>query len=420
MVPQAVRVKWEVKETAMNNMMMSQTGRRAIVLAAGLVLLWGAAPAAAQTVKIGVILTYSGPAASLGEQIDKGLELYVKEHQQDLPAGVKVELIKRDDTGPNPDVAKRLAQELITRDHVQFLAGVVWSPNAAAIAPLATEVKVPFVIMNAAGAGLTRASPYIVRVSFTLWHTGYPLGQWAARNGIKKLYTAVSDYAPGHDGEEAITKAFKEAGGEIVGSVRFPLKDQDFVPFLQRVKDAKPDALYVFVPSGKQAAAVMKAYADLGMKADGVKLLGPQDIVPDAELPGMGEEALGVISAGTYSAVADRPQNAAYLAAWKRAYGAQSIPDFMSVGGWDGMAAIFAVIKATNGQPDGDKAMAVLKGWKNPDSPRGPIMIDPATRDIVENVYIRRVEKVGDRLGNVEFETIPQVKDPWKEFNPPK
>jgi branched-chain amino acid transport system substrate-binding protein len=279
---------------------------------------------------------------------------------------------------------------------------------------------VPFVIMNAAGAGLTRASPYIARVSFTLWHSGYPLGQWAARNGIKKLYTAVSDYAPGHDGEEAITKAFKEAGGEVVGSVRFPLKDQDFVPFLQRVKDAKPDALYVFVPSGKQAAAVMKAYADLGLKADGVKLLGPQDIVPDAELPGMGEEAVGVISAGTYSAVADRPQNAAYLAAWKRAYGAQSIPDFMSVGGWDGMAAVFAVIKATNGQPDGDKAMAVLKGWKNPDSPRGPIMIDPATRDIVENVYIRRVAKVGDRLGNVEFETIPQVKDPWKEFNPPK
>ncbi|HXP12691.1 MAG TPA: ABC transporter substrate-binding protein [Stellaceae bacterium] len=391
----------------------------ALALAAGLAL--AAAPVAAQqTVKIGVILTYSGPAASLGDQIDKGLSLYVKEHQKDLPPGVKVELLKRDDTGPDPETAKRLAQELITRDHVQFLTGVVWSPNAAAIAPLATEAKVPFVIMNAAGAGLTRASPYIARVSFTLWHSSYPLGKWAAGHGMKRLYTAVSDYAPGYDGEAAVIKGFTEAGGTVVGSIRFPLKDQDFVPFLQRVKDAKPDVLYVFVPSGKQAAAVMKAYEDLGLKADGVKLIGPQDIVPDAELPGMGEAALGVISGGTYSAVSKRPQNQAYVAAWKRAYGDASIPDFMSASGWDGMAAIFDVIKATKGQVDGDKAMAVLKGWKNPESPRGPVMIDPETRDIVENIYIRRVEKVGGSIGNVEIDTIKQVKDPWKEFNPPK
>jgi len=391
----------------------------ALALAAGLAL--AAAPAAAQqTVKIGVILTYSGPAASLGDEIDKGLSLYVKEHQKDLPPGVKVELLKRDDTGPDPETAKRLAQELITRDHVQFLTGVVWSPNAAAIAPLATEAKVPFVIMNAAGAGLTRASPYIARVSFTLWQSSYPLGKWAASHGMKRLYTTVSDYAPGHDGEAAVIKGFTEAGGTVVGSIRFPLKDQDFVPFLQRVKDAKPDVLYVFVPSGKQAAAVMKAYEDLGLKADGVKLIGPQDIVPDAELPGMGDAAIGVISGGTYSAVSTRPQNFAYVAAWKRAYGDASIPDFMSASGWDGMAAIFSVIKATKGQVDGDKAMALLKGWKNPDSPRGSVMIDPETRDIVQNIYIRRVEKVGGSLGNVEIDTIPQVKDPWKEFNPPK
>ena len=376
--------------------------------------------ALAQTVKIGVVLTYSGPSASLGDQIDKGLSLYVKEHEKDLPSGVKVELIKRDDTGPNPDVAKRLAQELITRDHVQVLAGVVWSPNAAAIAPLATEAKVPFVIMNAAGAALTRASPYIVRVSFTLWQTTFPLGKWAVQQGAKKAYIAVSDYAPGHDGEQAFTKSFQDAGGQIVGSVGVPLKDPDFVPYLQRAKDAAPDVLYVFVPSGKQAAAVMKAYSDLGLKADGVKLVGPQDIVPDAELPGMGDEALGVISAGTYSFVSARPQNSAYVAAWKRAYGAESIPDFMSVGGWDGMAAIFDVIKATKGNFDGDKAMALLKGWKSAESPRGPIMIDPETRDIVEDVYIRRVEKTASGLGNVEFATNSQVKDPWKELNPPK
>jgi len=357
-----------------------------IALAATLATPMAAGNAVAETVKIGVILTYSGPSASLGDQIDKGLSLYVKEHEKDLPPGVKVELIKRDDTGPNPDVAKRLAQELITRDHVRFLAGVVWSPNAAAIAPIASEAKVPFVIMNAAGAALTRASPYIVRVSFTLWQTTFPLGKWAVQQGAKKAYIAVSDYAPGHDGEQAFAKAFQDAGGQIVGSVGIPLKDPDFVPYLQRVKDAKPDILYVFVPSGAQAAAVMKAYSDLGLKADGIKLVGPQDIVPDAELPGMGASAEGIVSAGTYSFVASRTQNATYTAAWKREYGADAIPDFMSVGGWDGMAAIFDVIKATKGDVDGDKALSLLKGWKNPDSPRGPIMIDPQTRDIVENV----------------------------------
>lgn len=380
-----------------------------------------AAPASAQTVKVGVILTYSGPMASLGDQIDKGLKLYVKEHEKDLPPGVKVELVTRDDTGPNPDVAKRLAQELITRDHVNFLTGVVWSPNAAAIAPLATQAKVPFIISNAAGAAITRISPYVARVSFTLWQESLPLGTWAAqKGGIKKVFIAVSDFAPGHDAEAAFTKGFKDAGGQIVDTVHFPLKDPDFVPFMQRIKDAKPDAVFVFVPSGKQATAVMKAYNDLNMKADGIKIIGPQDIVPDEELPSMGQEPLGVISSGTYSNVGDRPANKAYVAAWKSAYGNEVPPGFMSVGGWDSMAAIFSVIKETGGKVDGDKAMALLKGWKNPDSPRGPIMIDPATRDIVQNVYIRRVEKGGYGLANVEFETIADVKDPWKELNPAK
>ncbi len=380
-----------------------------------------ALPAAAQTVKVGVILTYSGPAASLGDQIDKGMSLYVKEHEKELPSGVKIELVKRDDTGPNPEVAKRLAQELITRDHVNFLTGVVWSPNAGAIAPLTAEAKVPFVVSNAAFVALTRASPYIARVSFTLWQECLPLGQWAAsKGGLKKVYIAVSDFAPGHEAGDAFRKGFTDSGGQIVDEVKFPLKDPDFVPFMQRVKDAKPDAVFVFVPSGKQATAVMKAYNDLNMKADGVKIIGPQDIVPDEELPSMGQEPLGVITSGTYSNVGDRPANKAYVAAWKRAYGDQTPPGFMSVGGWDSMAAIFSVIKETKGKVDGDKAMKILAGWKNPDSPRGPIMIDPQTRDIVQNIYIRRVEKRGDRLANVEFETIPQVKDPWKDLNPAK
>ncbi|HKW54921.1 MAG TPA: ABC transporter substrate-binding protein [Stellaceae bacterium] len=391
----------------------------ALGAAVGLAL---ALPAMAQTVKIGVILTYSGPAASLGDQIDKGMSLYVKQHEKELPAGVKVELVRRDDTGPNPETAKRLAQELITREHVNFLTGVVWSPNAAAIAPLTKEAKIPFVDSNAAFVALTRASPYIVRVSFTLWQECLPLGNWAAtKGGLKKVYIAVSDFAPGHEAADAFRKGFKDAGGQIVDEVKFPVKDPDFVPFMQRVKDAKPDAVFVFVPSGKQATAVMKAYNDLNMKGDGIKIIGPQDIVPDEELPSMGQEPLGVITSGTYSNAGNRAANKAYVAAWKREYGDKTPPGFMSVGGWDSMAAIFSVIRETKGKADGDQAMKILAGWKNPDSPRGPIMIDPQTRDVVQDIYIRRVEKQeGGKLANIEFSTIPQVKDPWKELNPPK
>jgi branched-chain amino acid transport system substrate-binding protein len=390
---------------------------RAAMLAAGIAV---SGPAAAQTVKVGVILTYSGPQASLGEQIDKGLSLYIKEHEKELPAGVKLEVVKRDDGGPNPDVAKRLAQELLTRDHVQVLTGMVWTPNTAATAPLATQAKVPLVAMNASGAALTRQSPYMVRVSFTQWQTALPIGTWAGKQGLKKAYTAVSDFVPGHDAEAAFIKGYKDAGGEVIGSVRVPLANPDFSPFMQRIKDAKPDVLYIFVPSGAQATAVMKAYADVGLRAAGISLVGPMDLVPDYELPNMGDAPLGLVTSGNYSSAATRPQNKAFVAAWKKAYGEQSVPDFMAVGGWDGMAAIFDVIKQTKGQFTGDEAMAILSQWKNPDSPRGPISIDPATRNIIENIYIRRTEKVDGRLANVEFETIPNVKDAWAELNPPK
>jgi len=377
-------------------------------------------PAAAQTVKVGVILTYSGPQASLGEQIDKGLSLYIKEHEKELPAGVKLEVVKRDDGGPNPDVAKRLAQELLTRDHVQMLTGVVWTPNAAAMAPLATQAKVPLVVMNASGAALTRMSPYMVRVSFTQWQTALPIGTWAGKQGVKKAYTAVSDFVPGHDAEAAFIKGYRDSGGEVIGSVRVPLANPDFSPFMQRIKDARPDVLYIFVPSGAQATAVMKAYADVGLRAAGITLVGPMDLVPDYELPNMGDAPLGLVTSGNYSSAATRPQNKAFVAAWKKAYGEQSIPDFMAVGGWDGMAAIFDVIKQTKGNFTGDDAMGILAQWKNADSPRGTISIDPATRNIVQNIYIRKTERVDGQLANVEFETIPNVKDPWAELNPPK
>jgi branched-chain amino acid transport system substrate-binding protein len=361
--------------------------------------------AAAQTVvKVGIINTYSGPEAQTGDMMDKGIKLYVKEHQKDLPPGVSVELVVRDDTGPNPEVAKRIAQELITRDHVQFLTGVVWTPNAAAIAPLTAEAKVPFVIMNAAGVTLTRMSPYIIRVSYTLPQLVTPLGTWAAKQGWKKGYTAVPDFAPGQESEAAFAKAF----------------NPDFAPFLARAKDVKPDVLYIFCISGKQSTAIMKTMADLGMRTAGIHPVSGIDLTTDEELPNMGDIALGVNSASNYSAAADRPQNKAFLAAWKRDYGDQLVPNPFSVQGWDGMAAIYDVVKATKGKFTGDQAMALLSHWKNPDSPRGPIAIDPETRDIVQNVYIRKVDKVDGHYANVEFVTFEQVKDPWKAENPAK
>ncbi len=380
----------------------------------------GVGAASAQTVKIGLLLPLSGPSASLGDQMDKAVQLYMKSHEKDLPPGVKIEIIKRDTTGPAPDVAKRLAQELITRDRVNFITGVVFTPNANAIAPLATEAKVPFVIMNAGTSMTTTLSPFIARVSFTLWQSSFPMGQWAAKSGIKKAYIAVTDYGPGHDAEAAFHKGFVDSGGEIVGQVRIPLQNPDFVPFLQRVKDAKPDALFVFVPAGRQATAIMKAFGDLGLGQAGIRLIGPGDIVTDEELPNMGDVPLGIITAHHYSAAATRPQNKKFVEAWKASYGPASTPSFMSVGAWDGMHAIYHVIREQRGRIDGEKAMALLRGWQSADSPRGPIMIDPETRDIVQNIYMRKVEKVGGQLANVEFETIPAVKDPWKIINQKK
>jgi branched-chain amino acid transport system substrate-binding protein len=278
-----------------------------------------AASAAADTVKIGLIIPYSGPFAQAGDD-GQGLRLYLKEQRRTCRRR-QVELVVRDSTGPNPDVAKRLAQELITRDHVQLLSGLVESPNAAAIAPLTAEAKVPMVIMNAAGVSIPRLSPYIVRVSFTLWQISLPMGQWAAKNGYKKAYVAVSDFIPGHDAEGGFTKGFTDGGGQIVGSTRIPLSQLDFVPILQRIKDAGPQAVFIFVPAGKYATAVMKAWADLGLKDAGIQLVTTQDVMLDEELPNMGDIPLGIVSTGNYSNAATRPQNKAFLEVWNRAYG---------------------------------------------------------------------------------------------------
>jgi branched-chain amino acid transport system substrate-binding protein len=373
--------------------------------------------AMAQTVKVGFIGTFSGSQAAIGDQMDRGVKLYMKEFEKNLPPGVKIEIIRRDDTGPNPETAKRLAQELITRDRVDILTGVVWTPNAAAIAPLATEATKPFIIMNAGTAMISTLSPYIARVSFTLWQSSYPLGPWAAKNNLKRVYTAVSDFGPGIDAEQAFTKGFGDAGGQLVGSVRMPVSNPDFVPFLQRAKDAKPDALFVFVPAGKDATQLMKAFGDLGLAQAGIKLIGPGDITTDEELPNMGDVPLGVVTMHHYSAAATRPANQAFVQAYKREFGQKEQPGFVVVGAYDGMAAIFHVVREQKGKIDPDKTMALLKGWKDDNSPRGPILIDPETRDIVQNEYMRRIEKVNGQIANVEFETIPMVKDPWKVIN---
>jgi branched-chain amino acid transport system substrate-binding protein len=396
-----------------------QFGSFAAVVAASVsAALAAATPASAQTIKIGLINSNTGFLAQAGDEMEKGINLYVKTHEKELPPGVKVELIRRDDTAA-PEVGKRVAQELITRERVQALLGIVGSPIAAAVAPLTAEAKIPLVITNAAGVAIPRISPYVARVSFTLWQQAYPLGKWAAQKGWKKAYTAVSDFIPGHDSEAAFTKAFTDAGGQMVGAVRFPPSNPDFIPFVQRVKDASPDVLFIFIPAGGQATAMMKAIKDLKLREAGISVVSTQDLVPEEELPNMGDTPIDLITSGIYSVAGQRPANAAFLAAWNAEYGTKAIPDFLSAGGWDGSAALFDVIKKTNGNFDGDKAMAILKGWKH-ESPRGPIMIDPDTRDIIQNVYMRRTQMKDGKLANVEFDTIPNVKDPWKELNPPK
>jgi branched-chain amino acid transport system substrate-binding protein len=388
------------------------------IAAAALALV--ATTAFGQTIKIGFITSYSGLNGNLGPYMERAVRLYIKQHEKELPPGVKIELITRDDTGPNPDKAKQLAQELIVRDKVNLLAGVIFTPNALAIAPLATEAKVPFVIMNAGTSVISTRSPYIVRTSFTLWQSSFPLGTWAAKK-YKTAYSLVSDFGPGHDAENAFSQAFEAGGGKIVAKVRVPLQNPDFAAYLQRVKDAKPDTLFVFIPAGKTATAVLKNFSDLGLASAGIKLIGPGDITTDEELPNMGDVALGVTTMFHYSAAADRPANKAFVAAWKKEYGANETPNFLSAGSWDGTALIFEAIKQQKGKLDPDRTMEIFKNWKFANSPRGPISIDPETRDIIQNEYLREVRKVGGQLANVEIETFATaVKDPWKELQKKK
>ena len=366
---------------------------------------------AQEPVKIGLIMAYTGQFADAATQMDNAIKLYVKQHG-DSVAGRKIEFIRRDTGGVAPDVAKRHAQELVVRDHVDILAGFVLTPNALAAADVSSQAKKFMVVMNAATSIITTRSPYMVRTSLTIPQLNEAFGAWAYRNGVRKAYTMVSDYGPGIDAEGAFQRAFKDAGGQMLGSVRMPVANPDFFPFVQRAKDLNPEAIYIFIPGGAQPAAFGKALIDLGIDSKKTKILGQGEITEENALKVMGDAALGLITAFHYDHNHKSAANAKFVADYKAAWGRN--PDFFSIGGWDGMHLIYEALKKTGGKADGELLVAASKGMKW-ESPRGPISIDPETRDIVQTVYIRHVEKVGGQLLNVEIGKVENVKDPVKE-----
>lgn len=386
----------------------------AATLAGAALIAATASGAAAQTVKVGFIASLSGPNASLGDSMDKAIRLYAKLHARDIEP-VRVEVVRRDDTGPNPDAAKRLAQELIVRERVSVLTGFVFTPNVAAVAPLSREAKVPMLLMNTGTSGLLDMSPYMVRISFGVWQIGYTIGQWAARHGIKTATVAVSDFSGGADYGAAFEKGFTDNGGRVVETIKMPLNNPDFVPIVQRIRDSAPQAVYAFNPGGRQATAFMKAFADLGLDRAGIQLVAVGDITPDEELPNMTNVDFPAVTGQQYTASADRPENRAFVAAWKAEYGADSTPNSMAASAWEGMAAIYGAAKAQGGRMDPDRTLDLLRHYSNPASIRGPLHIDPETRDVVQNVYMRRLERVNGVLMNREFETVPQVGDPSRK-----
>jgi branched-chain amino acid transport system substrate-binding protein len=380
------------------------------ILAATVALGASALPARAQlTFKVGVIAPMTGPFQSTGREIDSAVKLWVAQHG-DMVAGKKIEIVLRDDAGV-ADTTRRIAQEMVVRDKVGALLGFGLTPLAMAVAPIATQAKVPEIVTVGATSVITTQSPFIVRSAQVTPVVGLVPAQWALRNGIKRVVTVVSDYGPGYDAEKWFSDTFKKGGGEIIANLRVPLANPDFAPFLQRVSDEKPDAVFVFVPAGVGAIFV-KQFIERGLDKSGIKFIATGDVTDDDVLNGMGDAVLGVVTAGPYSAAHDSPENKAFVAAYEKANPGFR-PNFVSVFTYDGMRLLYQALEKTNGNPDGAGLVEAMKGmsWE---SPRGPMMIDPATRDVVQNIYMRKVEKVDGQLFNVEFETIPAVKDPAK------
>jgi branched-chain amino acid transport system substrate-binding protein len=379
----------------------------AIALAAG--ALASTAAAAQDTAKIGLVLPLTGGLAPVGKQVQAGVKAYMDKHGSTV-AGKKIDLIVKDDAGV-PDNSKRLAQEFIVNDKVAVV-GSALTPSAMAIGPLSTQGKTANVVMVSGTSGVINPNnPYMVRTSFTLGQQSGIIAEWAAKNGSKKVVIVQSDWAPGHEAAAVFSDSFKKAGGEVVETIKVPLANPDFAPFLQRARDLNPDTLFVFVPAG-QAGTFAKQFAERGLDKAGIKLIGPGDIVDDNDLPGMGDSMLGVVTAGIYSVLHNSPLNKEYVAAFKKANGGLR-PNFISLGGYDGMHLIYEALKKTGGKTDTDSLIGAMKGmaWE---SPRGPISIDPETRDIVQNIYIGKIEKVDGELYNVEFAKFDAVKDPLK------
>lgn len=396
--------------------MMINKNLTAILVCSGLAAVQSAPVlAAADTLKIGVIASYSGPYADYGRQFDSGIALYLKAHGGKI-AGKNVEIIKKDTAGAAPDLAKRFAQELVVRNKVNFLAGLDFSPNAYAVGAVADEAKIPTVIMNASSSAITTKSNYSARVSFTVQQVSAPMAQWALKNGIKEVYTVVADYASGLDAESAFKKAFTAGGGKIVGELRTPMNNPDFSAYVQRIKDQKPQAVFIFFPSGVQPPAFLKAFKERGLADAGIKLIATGEATDDSYLEATGDVALGLVTSHHYSYAHPSPMNQKFVKDFAAQFGDKLRPSYFAVAAYDGMAAIAAALAKTKGDMKGDAVMNAMKGLSF-ESPRGPIEIDAATRDIVQTVYIRRVEKVDGKLVNVEFDKFEKVKDPAKENN---
>lgn len=374
-------------------------------------LMAAAASHAAEPFKIGLIIPMTGPFASTGKQIEAAARLYMQQHGTEV-AGRKIELIVKDDGGVQPEATKRIAQELVVQDKVGVLAGFGLTPLAFAAAPVATQSKTPMVVMAAGTSSIVEKSPFIVRTSMTLPQVTAPIGQWAAKEGgMKTAVTLIADYGPGHDAEKVFVKTFTENGGKVLASLRVPMQNPDFSPFLQRVRDLKPDAMFIFVPSG-QGSTLMKQFTERNLAGEGIKLIGTGDVLDDDLLPSMGDEALNITTSQHYSAAHNSPENKAYVEAFKKLTNNSMRPNFMSVGGYDGMHLIYAALKKAGPNATGEQLLAAMKGmeWV---SPRGPMSIDPETRDVIQNIYVRKSERAADgQIYNVEFATIEKVKDP--------
>jgi branched-chain amino acid transport system substrate-binding protein len=382
-------------------------------LAAVVVLMWiGVAPVRAQdTVKVGLIMAYSGQFADTAAQMDNAIKLYIKQ-KGDTVAGRKIELIRRDTGGPNPDVAKRLAQELVVRDGVDIIAGFTLTPEALGAASVSAEAKKFMVVMNAATSIIITKSPYMARTSLTVPQLQEAFGTWAYKSGVRKTYTMVSDFGPGIDAEAAFQRGFKNAGGLVVGSVRFPVANPDFSAFVLAAKDSGSESIFIWIPGGAQPAAIAKALAERGIDPRKTKVLGQGELTEDEARASMGDAGLGIITVYHYDHNHQSEMNKAFVKAFKTEFGGRN-PNVYSIGGWDGMHLIYEALKKTGGKSDGESLIAAAKGMKW-ESPRGPISIDPETRDIVQTVYIRRVEKAGEGTRNVEFDRIENVKDPTR------